>query len=74
MRSLAWHPKVVTDVGLSSNSCVSDALLASRIGLKVRRDNTVDELESAFPEGGRVIYFAFVGFLFACQWVAHVVI
>ena len=42
--------------------------------VKISRDDIVDESKSAFLEGGRVFYFAFVGFLFARRWVAHVVI
>ena len=43
-------------------------------GVKIRKDDIVDESKSAFLEGGRVFYFAFVGFLFAPRLVAHVVI
>ena len=44
------------------------------LGVKISREDVVDDSKSAFLEGGRVFYFAFVGFLFAGRWLAHVVI
>ena len=42
--------------------------------VKISKDDIVDKSKSAYLEGARVFYFAFVGILFARRWVVHVVI